>query len=32
MEFAEAHEIPIDRLLACHETVKAKTGESMGLQ
>ena len=29
MEFAEAHEISIDRLLSCHEIVKARTGESM---
>lgn len=29
LEFAEVHEIPIERLLACHEIVKAKTGEGM---
>ncbi len=28
-EFAEVHDISDAKLLACHEAVKAKTGESM---
>lgn len=27
LEFAEAHEIPSDNLLACYEIIKTRTGE-----